>query len=132
MMCWDERKSLAKSSQGRPPVPDGLAHRINLRVPPYLGISVGVGVTVVLGDVVGEVVVIGDVVGDVVVAGDVVGEVVIVGDAVGSPQPTINMVLTRRTAIRMYNLLIFHSLLLIISLCLFEKSFANLSNLIFF
>lgn len=90
-MCWDERKSLAKSSHGKPPVPDGLARRIILRVPPYLGVSEGVGVTVVVGAVVGA----------VVVVGDVAGEVVVVGLVVGSVQLIINMIITRRMVDRM-------------------------------
>ena len=42
---------MAKSSAGQPPVPDGLAHMIILKVPPDLGVSdvVGEGVGVVAG-----------------------------------------------------------------------------------
>ena len=114
-MCWDERKSLAKSSQGNPPVPDGLAHRIIFKVPPYLGISVGVGDVVVVVAVV-EVVVAGEViVVVVVVAGDDIWEVAGVVEVVGSVQLVISMILISMNATRIHNFFIFSSLLLNVS-----------------
>ena len=63
MICCEDKKSFPKSSQGRPPVPDGLAHNTIVSVPPDLGVTS-------LGDGVGDV--------DGVVAVLVTGAVVVV------------------------------------------------------
>jgi len=104
-MCWDERKSFPKSSQGKPPVPDGLAHRINLRVPPYLGVSDGAGSGVGAGVGSGVGAGVGSGAGAGVGAG--VGEGAGVGVVSGSAQPIINMMQTSRMANGMYNFFIY-------------------------
>jgi hypothetical protein len=91
-MCWDDRKSLPKSSHGKPPVPDGLAQRISLKVPPYLGPPDGAGSGAGAGS--------GSGAGSGAGVGSGAGEGAGVGDGVGagagSAQPTTNIIPTTR------------------------------------
>ena len=108
-MWKEDRKSLPKSSHGKPPVPDGLAHRICLRVPPYLegsdGVGSGSGVGAGLGAGVGDGSGFGAGAGSGAGVGDGVG--VGVGVGAGSAQPIINVMQTSRTINGMYNFFIY-------------------------
>ena len=120
-MWKEDRKSLPKSSHGKPPVPDGLAHRICLRVPPYLegsdGVGAGSGVGAGLGAGVGDGsgfgagagsgAGVGDGLGSGAGAGAGDGVGVGVGAGVGSAQPIINVMQTSRTINGMYNFFIY-------------------------
>jgi len=119
MMWKEDRKSLPKSSHGKPPVPDGLAHRICLRVPPYLEGSGGVGAGSGVGDGVGAGSGAGAGVGAGSGAGDGAGAGVGAGVGVGagSAQPIINVMQTSRTINGMYSFFIYFPSLFI-SFCL--------------